>query len=86
MWQIVYGKAVTKQLRKLPLSIQAEIRTGLQEHHWFYTPRRTNATFMATTSFWPVRIGNYRILCNVENNNTVDVLFYRLALSVLKKQ
>lgn len=74
MWQIVYGKSVIKQLEKLSPEIQAEIREGLQNHHWFYTPRRTNATFMATTSFWPVRVGDYRILCNVERENVVDVI------------
>lgn len=75
MWQIIYDKAVTKQLEKLSPAVQAEIKEGLQNQKWIHLPRRTGGSWFAIPSIMPVQIGDYRVLCKVSSvEDVVDVV------------
>lgn len=72
MWQIVYDKSAIKQLDKLTPDMQAQIKDGLQNQRWFHLPRRTGGSWFAIPSILPVRIGDFRILCNI--SSTTDMV------------
>lgn len=67
MWQIVFDKSALKQLDKLSPDTQATIKDGLQNQRWIHLPRRTGGSWFAIPSLLPVRVGNYRIVCNIHN-------------------
>lgn len=79
MWQIIYDKSASKQLGKLALETQAAIKDGLQSERWVSLPRRTGAgSWMAIPALSPVRIGDYRILCNISGlHKAVKILDIR---------
>ena len=81
MWRIIYDKAATKQLEKLPPYIQVEIKSGLENHYWGKMYRYMVGLRVAS-SFWPVIIGNYRILCKTSGSRQlVDVVDISLNVS-----
>lgn len=78
-WQIIYDKSASKQLAKLALEAQATIKDGLQSQKWISLPRRAGAgSWMAIPALSPVRIADYRILCNISGlHKTVKILDIR---------
>ena len=75
MWRIIYDKAVTRQLEKLSLAVQAEIREGLQNQRWKHLQRRTGGSWFAIPSIMPVQIGDFRVLCKTSSvEDAVDVV------------
>ncbi len=73
VWKIEFDKAVEKQLRKLSHQAQEQILDYLEEHvATLDNPRLSGKSLKGEFSgFWRYRVGNYRIICKIEDKNLV---------------
>jgi len=78
-WQIDFDPAAQRELRKLDKPIRRRILKFLYEHVGkLDDPRRIGERLQGTLSeFWKYRVGDYRLICSLENDRLV-VLVLRI--------
>lgn len=65
-YQIVLTNAANKQLRKLPTQIAQRIQTELLELE--NDPRPTGCKKLTGVEAWRIRIGDYRVIYEIQDN------------------
>lgn len=64
--QFVYSKKAQKQFQKLDFAIQKRIKVFTEEIQSLENPRTKGKALVANYSgFWRYRIGDYRIICEI---------------------
>jgi len=74
-WKIAITKTATKQLEKLDRTMQKRITAFLKEKiEASNNPRKLGKALQGNKhKLWRYRVGNYRLICNVEDK-TITVL------------
>ena len=71
-WQIKYDKKAKKQLSKLPSQDKERIDAKLQEISELENPRERGKSLQGKYSDkWRYRIGNYRVICDIRDEELV---------------
>jgi mRNA interferase RelE/StbE len=78
-WAIEFERAALKELEKLDKPVVRRILKFLQERVGkLDDPRKIGARLQGTLSeFWKYRVGDYRLMCSLENDRLV-VLVLRI--------
>jgi mRNA interferase RelE/StbE len=78
-WKIEFSPAALKQLNKLDKPVARRILKFLRERVGSLDdPRKIGARLQGTLSeFWKCRVGDYRLICSLENDRLV-VLVLRI--------
>jgi mRNA interferase RelE/StbE len=78
-WKIEFDRAALKELDKLDKPVARRILKFLNDHVGkLDDPRKIGARLQGTLSeFWKYRVGDYRLICSLENNRLV-VLVLRI--------
>jgi mRNA interferase RelE/StbE len=78
-WKIEFDPAALKELKKLDKSVEKRILKFLRERvAKLDDPRQVGARLQGTLSgLWKYRIGDYRLICSLENDRLV-VLVLRI--------
>ncbi|AYM09923.1 type II toxin-antitoxin system RelE/ParE family toxin [Agrobacterium tumefaciens] len=74
IWTIEYDVLVQKEMRKIDPQTRQRIRAFLQERvAALDNPRQTGAALQGSElgSFWRYRVGDYRIICDIQDNKLV---------------
>jgi mRNA interferase RelE/StbE len=67
-WQIRFSKTADKALRKLDRAVAAKILNELEEVSKLNNPRSRGKGLKHNLSgLWRYRVGDYRIICNIED-------------------
>ena len=67
-WQIEFDAAAAKDLKKLPQAEQKKILKAIHHIAELPTPRSAGKALKGTfVTLWRYRMGNYRIICNIED-------------------
>ncbi|HHF7346462.1 TPA: type II toxin-antitoxin system RelE/ParE family toxin [Legionella feeleii] len=78
-WTIKIGKKVEKQLSKLDKTIQTRILDFLAEIEKKDNPRVSGHSLKGELGeFWRYRVGDYRIICQIEDGE-VTILVIKIA-------
>lgn len=87
-WTIDFDKKAKKEFANLDKPIQKQIDKYLLKLKKSANPRRFGESLTGTLgSFWRYRIGNYRLICSIEDNTlTVLVVRIRHRREVYKKE
>lgn len=72
-WTIEYSQTAQKNVSKLDHQTRARIRTFLEQRVAFLdNPRDTGKALQGPLStLWAYRVGDYRIICDVQDNRLV---------------
>ena len=74
-WSIRFTKAADKSLRKLDKIVSLKIFNTLEEIAKLDDPRtRGKALQYNMGGLWRYRVGDYRIICSIENNELVILI------------
>jgi mRNA interferase RelE/StbE len=75
-WQVAFDPAAEKQFSKLGKSAQRDIEKYIANYlETAEDPRRFGKPFLSIKSAWRYRIGDYRLVCAIQNQQvTVLVL------------
>ena len=75
-WNVEWSQAAQKELRRLDKTIQDRILCYCRERRTTeYDPRRFGEELIGDkTGLWRYRIGDYRLICEFEENNMVVAL------------
>jgi mRNA interferase RelE/StbE len=65
-YQVILSPAAARQLRKLPTSVVEKIETHLLELE--DNPRPAGCKKLTGFEAWRIRVGNYRVIYEIENN------------------
>jgi mRNA interferase RelE/StbE len=78
-WKIEFERAALKELEKLDKPVEKRILKFLHERVGkLDDPRKIGARLQGTLSeFWKYRVGDYRLICSLENDRLV-VLVLRI--------
>lgn len=78
-YRVKVSKTALKQIGKLPQEAQRRILDALDELDGTETPRETGKALQgALKGFWRYRVGNYRIVCQIIDQELV-VLVVKVA-------
>lgn len=73
-WHIEHTRRAAKSLRKLDKPILRRIRTYMDEVAALENPRdRGKAMTSNKTGLWSYRIGDYRMICDIQDHHLVIV-------------
>lgn len=75
-YEVKYAKSAQKELKKLPKQIQVRILKaiiGLAKN-----PRKGNVRPMIGSTAWRLRVGDYRVMYDIQDNEIV-ILILRIA-------
>ena len=80
MWRVVLSPAAQKQLKKVSSSVEIEIIRYLETCiETSEDPRRFGKALSANlVGLWRYRIGDYRLICKIQNNELI-VLVLKIA-------
>ncbi len=72
-WKIEFDPAALKELQKLDKPVEKRILKFLRERvEKLDDPRQIGASLHGTLSgLWKYRVGDYRLICSLENNRLV---------------
>jgi mRNA interferase RelE/StbE len=72
-WKIEFDPAALKELKKLDGPVEKRILKFLRERvEKLDDPRQIGASLQGTLSgFWKYRVGDYRLICSLENDRLV---------------
>ena len=70
--RFVYSKKAQKQFKKLDSTIQKRIKAYTQELQMLENPRDRGKALVGNFSgFWRYRVGDYRIVCEIIENELI---------------
>ena len=68
-WQIKFDKDVQRSMKKLDKQVAKRIITKLREVSQLENPRSKGKALVGNMAgLWCYRVGDYRIICNIEND------------------
>ena len=71
-WTIKFSKAADKALRKLDKSISSKIITALEKISMLENPHSCGKALQYNLGgLWRYRVGDYRIICHIENDELI---------------
>jgi mRNA interferase RelE/StbE len=75
-WKIEFDPAALKELKKLGKSVEKRILKFLRERvEKLDDPRQVGARLQGTLSgLWKYRVGDYRLICSLENDRLVVLI------------
>lgn len=69
VWRIEFDEAAAKDLKKLPQSEQKKILKAIRHIAALPTPRTAGKALKGSFgTLWRYRMGNYRIICKIEDS------------------
>lgn len=76
-WKIDFKPSAFKELKKLDHKAQKDILAFLDKITHEPSPRTIGAPLKGTLkSFWRYRVGNYRIICDVDDQEIVILILH----------
>lgn len=73
-YTLIYSEQSLRQLKKLDKAVSTRIRKYLRKIESLEEPRyRGKALSQNLRGFWRYRVGNYRILCEIDDNKLIIV-------------
>lgn len=77
--EFVFSSKAQKDFKKLDISIQKRIKAFTQEIEKLENPRsRGKALYRNLKGFWRYRIGDYRLICEILDN---ELIIYTIKIS-----